>query len=134
MSDGEIGAFILEFESCSLPKSSWTHAKHLIMALWYVRRHGPAEATALVRDGIRRLNASQGNTTGYHETITLAWLAVIGCFLEGRDESRSVADLSAELLEECGDKDHLLRYYSRDRLFSEEARARWVPPDLAPIV
>jgi hypothetical protein len=95
---------------------------------------GTAEAAAFVRDGIRRYNASQGNSTGYHETITLAWLAVIGRFLEGRDESRSVADLSAELLEECGDKDHLLRYYSRDRLFSEEARARWVPPDLAPIV
>jgi hypothetical protein len=33
------------------------------------------------------------------------------------------------LLAECGDKDYLLRFYSRGRLFSDEARCRWVPPD-----
>ena len=35
-----------------------------------------------MREGIRRFNLSHGNTTGYHETITLAWIAVISRFLE----------------------------------------------------
>jgi hypothetical protein len=33
------------------------------------------------------------------------------------------------LAPELADKDLLLRYYSRDRLFSDAARGAWVPPD-----
>jgi hypothetical protein len=44
-----------------------------------------------------------------------------------------VSVLAAELLRQCGDKDYLLRFYSKERLFSDEARACWVPPDLAAI-
>ena len=36
MTDPEIESFIRAFEDCSLPKSEWTHARHLIMALWYL--------------------------------------------------------------------------------------------------
>jgi hypothetical protein len=34
---------------------------------------------------------------------------------------------------QCGDKDDLMRYDSRERLLSGEARHRFVPPDLAAI-
>ena len=104
-----------------------------VMALWYLRRHSRDEATTLIRDGIRRHNESHGNFTGYHETITLAWVAVIERFLGVRDLERPVSVLAGELLGQCGDKDYLLRFYSRERLFSDEARGRWVPPDLAAI-
>jgi hypothetical protein len=83
----------------------------------------------LIRDGIRRHNECQENFTGYHETITLAWVAVIERFLGVRDPNVPVSVLAGELLGQCGHKDYLLRFYSRERLFSEEARARWVPPD-----
>ena len=42
-----------------------------------------------------------------------------------------VSVLAGELLGQCSDKDYLLRFYSTERLFSDEARHRWVPPDLA---
>jgi hypothetical protein len=131
--DAEIASFIRSFEDCTLPRSEWTHGAHLVVALWYVKRHGPQRATALVRDGIRRYNLNRGDATGYHETITLAWIAVVSRFLAGRDGVGAISDLAAELLRECGDKDFLLRFYSRDRLLSDEARGRWVPPDLAEI-
>jgi hypothetical protein len=131
MTDSEIESFIVRFEDCSLPKAEWTHVKHLVMALWYLRRNGRDEATRLIREGILRYNESHGNHTGYHETITLAWIAVIGQFLSGRDRCRSISELAAELLEQCGDRNYLLRFYSRDQLFSAEARSRWLPPDLA---
>jgi hypothetical protein len=103
------------------------------MALWYLRRHDRDEAIRLIRDGIHRYNERQGNLTGYHETITLAWVAVIERFLGGRDLDVPVSVLAGELLGQCGDKDYLLRFYSRERLFTAEARYRWVPPDLAAI-
>ena len=133
MSDPEIEAFIRAFEDCSLPKSEWTHARHLIMALWYLRRHRRDEATRLIRDGIQRYNQAQRNFTGYHETITRAWIAVIERLLSQRDRTLPDSALAEVLLHECGEKNYLLRFYSRERLLSDEARSRWVEPDLAPI-
>ncbi len=40
MTDSEIESFIRAFEDASLPRLGWTHALHLAMALWYLRRHG----------------------------------------------------------------------------------------------
>src|SRR3954447_3216642 len=100
MTDAEIESFICAFEDGSLPRSEWTHQRHLIMALWYLRRHGRELATGLIRGGIRRHNERQGNQTGYHETITLAWIAVIDRFLSTRDRASPVSVLAAELLEE----------------------------------
>jgi hypothetical protein len=129
----EIESFIRAFENGSLSKSDWTHSGHLVMALWYLRRHGRDLAIRLIRDGIKRHNARQANLTGYHETITLAWVAVIERFLVSRDDNVPVSTLAEELLQQCGDTNYLLRFYSRERLFSELARARWVPPDVAAI-
>jgi hypothetical protein len=133
VTDPDIESLIRAFEDGSLPRSKWTHARHLVMALWYLRHHGRDEATGLVRDGIRRYNERQDNRSGYHETITLAWVAVVERFLYRRGRDVPVSVLAGELLDECGDKDYLLRFYSRDRLFSDEARSRWAPPDLGEI-
>ncbi len=129
MTDAYIESFMRAFEDGSLSRSEWTHSRHLVMALWYLRRHNRDDATRLIRDGIQRHNKSQQNFTGYHETITLAWVAVIERFLAMRDLDVPVSMLAGQLLGQCGHKDYLLRYYSRERLFSDEARACWVPPD-----
>jgi hypothetical protein len=133
MMSAEIESFIRSFEEGSLPRVEWTHAKHLTVALWYLLQHPRDEATRRIRHGIQSYNLRVGNRTGFHETITLAWIAVITGFLESRDRERPLADLAGELIAVCGEKDYLLRFYSRDRLFSDEARHRWVTPDLEPI-
>ena len=101
------------------------------MALWYIRRHHRDEATRLIRDGIQRYNQTQGNHTGYHETITKAWITVIEDFLSKRNRKLPDSVLAGELLHECGDKDYLLWFYTKERLLPDEARRRWVDPDLA---
>jgi hypothetical protein len=53
-----------------------------------------------IRQGIQRFNKSHGNTTGDHETITLAWIAVISRFLAGRDRGQPLAGLVEALLVE----------------------------------
>jgi hypothetical protein len=133
VTDAYIESVMQAFEVGSLSRSEWTHSRHLVMALWYLRRHNRDEATTLIRNGIGRLNERHGNLAGYHETITLAWVAVIERFLGVSDLEVPVSVLAEKLLVECGDKDYLLRFYSRERLFTEEARHRWVPPDLAAI-
>ena len=50
MTDPYIESFMLAFENGSLSKSEWTHSRHLVMALWYLRRHERDEATRLIRE------------------------------------------------------------------------------------
>jgi hypothetical protein len=133
MTDEDIADSFRAFEACALPRSEWTHERHLIMALCYLLEYPSGEATESIRRGIQRYNRSHGNHTGYHETITLAWIAVIERFLRDHDRGAPRSQLAADLIAYCGRKDYLLRFYSKDVLFSPEARERWVPPDHAPI-
>ncbi len=95
MTDEEIERFIGKFENQTLPRSEWTHGKHLVVALFYLVRHPRDEATKRVRQGIRNLNHRYGNLTGYHETITLAWIAVVERFLDRRQRSTGLSILRA---------------------------------------
>ncbi len=131
MDDEAIARFIRDFEEGTLPRSAWTHERHLLMALWYLCHHDRNAATDLIRSGIQKFNARQGNLTGYHETITLAWVAVIDHFLQGKKHAKPISVLFQDLLSEHGARDALLRHYSRERLFSDEARHGWLLPDLA---
>lgn len=132
-SDAEIEALVRAFEDGTLPRADWTHREHLTVALWYLRAHSQFDATRLIRDGIQKFNAAHGNHTGYHETITLAWIAVVVRFRGEQMGPLALADEVAALLDICGDKNYLLRFYSKDVLMSDAARRSWVPPDLQSI-
>jgi GNAT superfamily N-acetyltransferase len=133
-SDGDIERLARAFEDTTLPRDEWTHEAHLVVALWYLRHHPRPAAVRRMREGILRYIARHGaRSTGYHETITVAWFAVIARFLDAHDHGQPVSDLAGPLLAECGASDYLFRFYSRDVLMSDESKRRYVPPDLGPI-
>ncbi len=133
----EIKAIIRGFKSCALPREKWTHAAHLTVALWYLFHYSGEQASSLIRNGIKRYNASKGVETtptgGYHETITLFWTWAVGKYLLVDSAGGSLLDIFNAMLERLADKNYPLRYYSRDRLMSWEARISWVEPDLLPL-
>lgn len=135
----EVERLVREFEACTLPGERWTHEAHLTVALWYLMRHTEAEATRLIREGIRRYNLSRGvemtKDGGYHETITLFYIRAIRRYLaNSRDErEQTPAALVDGLVAECGEKNFPFEYYSRERLLSWEARTGWLEPDLKPL-
>jgi hypothetical protein len=129
----EILSLVRGFEDCTLPRAEWTHAAHLTVALWHLLQYDWPEAVERVRRGIKRYNAAHGIVTtptgGYHETLTVFWLRHVRSFLEaGRNEARSLVALANELVA-TADKSLPLEHYTRERLFSTEARAAWVEPD-----
>ncbi len=133
----EMFELLRRFEDCTLPREEWTHAAHLTVALWHLLQFDWPEACARVRRGIKRYNAAHGipatPTGGYHETLTLFWLRHVRAFLGDHfNEARSLDDLANELAE-TADKTLPLRHYSRELLFSWEARLGWVEPDLKPL-
>jgi hypothetical protein len=130
----EILSLLRGFDDCTLPRERWTHAAHLTVALWHMLQYDWPGAVARVRRGIKRYNAAHGIVTtptgGYHETLTLFWLRHVRAFLEGgRNEGRSLVALANDLVA-TSDKNFPLEYYTRERLFSPEARAGWIEPDL----
>ncbi len=130
MSDGEL---LRAFEGATLGGDEWTHEAHLRVAWWYSAHMGVEEATDAMREGIKRLNAAHGveatATGGYHETLTVVWVGVVWRLCGRAHHVDSGAFLAAypELL----DKGLPLRWYTRERLMSAEAREGFVPPDRA---
>lgn len=117
----------------TLPKREWTHAAHFAAALWLLRDRGDAAFQAMP-PLIRAYNESTGvantDTSGYHETITLASLRVARAWLAERPGMALQAILGELLASACGRSDWLLAYWSRERLLSAAARRAWMDPDL----
>ena len=131
-----------ELASCfvagTLPRGQWTHLMHLAIGTWHVHRYGPEEAMTRLRTGIRHLNGRHGTpnsaTSGYHETITRAYVQLLAAFLDGCPAATSVAERVARVIDgPLADQAVLLKFYSRGRLMSPSARATWVEPDVAPL-
>jgi hypothetical protein len=119
---------------CSLTKEDWTHRAHFAAALWLMVRRPEMELTREMPGLIRRFNESVGgantDTSGYHETITQASLRAAREFLAARPEMPLFAVCNELMESPLGKSDWLLRYWSRERLFSVEARKEWVEPDV----
>jgi hypothetical protein len=131
----EIETFVRDFEACSLPKPRWTHQAHLLVGLWYLSKHTPAEALKIVRSRIRAYNEAVGtantDNSGYHETLTRLYLNGIAALM-ARHSGEPLPNLLALLLESpLARSDWPLEFYSRERLYSVPARRQWVEPDLA---
>lgn len=120
-----------EFHDRTLSAAAWTHAAHLRVAWLHLARYELDEAHLRMRIGIVRLNAAHGlvetPARGYHETLTRVWLVLVRAARRGSLARDSLAFLHEPGLERTAP----LAFYSRERLFSIEARAVFVPPDLA---
>ena len=130
--DREVSKLVRSFEACTIHPAEFKHYQHLAIALWYTANFSSDEATMKVRTGIQKLAAAYGKT-GYHETITLFWLAIVRKFF-ARSHSHSIAELANKLAAECTDKNLILDYYSEEVLTSDKAKNGWVAPDLKPLV
>jgi hypothetical protein len=86
---------------------------------------------------VRRYNEAVGGknteTSGYHETITVAWIKLL-CGLLRRLQPMTRAAFATHAVEHFGSqRDIFSRYYDFDLVASTDARRRWVPPTLQPL-
>jgi hypothetical protein len=132
--DDEIECIARGFADCTLPCAEWTHRAHLTVGLWYAREYEPDEALDRVRAGIRRYNTACGTensaTHGYHETITRFYMGLISTYLTFVADRSDWVAVTNRFIERFGDRQLPLRYYTRERLMSSEARLNWLPPDI----
>src|SRR3954452_21485196 len=135
-SDAEIEHLGEGLLACTLPREEWTHEAHLAATTYLLTRRPDVNIDQELPGIIRRFNESVGgvnsDSEGYHETITRVFLNGVRLFLAEADAAEPLHELvNALLLSPMGRRDWPLRFYSRDRLFSVEARRRFVKADLA---
>lgn len=125
--------FARAFERGDVTPAEFDHRAHMRVAWVYLRESASTDAALdRMRAQIRRFAAAAGAAQKYHETITVAWMALL-------DQARAALPPGAELADAVerypalGDKDLPLRFYSRTVLFSDAAREGWVAPDLGPL-
>jgi hypothetical protein len=121
----------------TLPKREWTHAGHFAAVLWLLRHRGEPSVIAGMPHWIRAYNEHtgvvNGDSSGYHETITLASIRAASTVLAVHSRSARLHEVvNALMASDLGRSEWLLRYWSKPRLFAPEARKRWIEPDLAP--
>lgn len=126
------------FRHRDIPHNEWTHQAHLIVGLWHVHRYEAHAALEQLRTGIRALNDSHGTVnsddSGYHETITRAYVCLLSHFIRSMPRGLSVDECAKRLLtSELAHSGLLLHYYTKGHLMSKRARGEWVEPDLCPL-
>ena len=125
-------AFARAFERGDVTPAQFDHLSHVRVAWVYLHESAsPDEALGRMRDAIRHFAAAAGKSDKYHETITILWMRLLAD-VQAAGASGELADV-LRVHPALGDKDLPLQYYSRELLFSDEARAAWVEPDRRPL-
>jgi len=117
---------LARFEAGEIDPAGFSHREHVRMAFEVLRQSSFTEAAARFAAGLKRLAQRAGQPQAYHETMTVAFLALI-------TERLAAADaLTFEAFEtaypELFDKALLKRWYAPAVLNSAAARATFILP------
>lgn len=130
--ENEILSLVEAFENGTIPRGEWNHAGHLTVALYYCLNEDLTAATARMRrnllNHLKAVGVDFTKEMPYHGTLTAFWMRTVDDFRKSKSGASLVETANALVAE--FDKDYPLRFYSRELLFSDEARARFVEADL----
>ncbi len=130
--EDELFSVLARFEDGTIPREDWGHPEHLIVAYFYSKGNSLETAYSLMKKGIFGLLTAFGidlsTEMPYHETLTVFWITAVHCFSTSR-AAKDDLENCRELVEGHG-KQLPSKYYSHELLFSDKARAQFVPPNL----
>lgn len=125
--------FRREFEECKFPPAEFNHRAHIRLAYVYLTAYDTDAAHQLMRNSLLSFLQCYGvDVSKYHETITRAWIRAVRHFMANTQSSESSDDF-IEKNPGMLDSKIMMGHYSAEVLFSDEARAKFVEPDLDPI-
>lgn len=125
--------FIEQFERREPDPEHFDHRGHLRLGWLYLRRYSLTEAIERTTSGIRAYADSLGATGKFRHTLTEAIVRIMAQRMAA-GQAETLDDFLADnpdLVENLWGV--LTTHYSPERLESESARHRFVPPDRAPL-
>jgi len=130
--DDDVKTLVEAFEKGTISEADWRHAEHLTVALFYLSNYDFETAVRKMRDGIfnllRAFKVDLTKEMPYHETLTVFWMRTVDDF-RNKQNGTALAEVCNEMVLKF-DKNYPLKFYSRELLFSEKARAEFVEADL----
>ena len=122
-----------DFEAGRIRAADFDHRAHVRLAYCHLVDTDCDAALASMRDALQRFIRLNGvPESKYHETLTRAWILAVQHFMSSSTPAASAEEFIAanpRLL----DAKIMMSHYSAEVLFSPEARARFVEPDLEEI-
>jgi hypothetical protein len=84
-----------------------------------------------IRDYNQSVGVINDGNQGYHETITQAYIRLVEAYLANITNEQVLTQTVNNFLQsDCGSREWLLTFYTKERLFSDEARRRFLQPDI----
>lgn len=121
------------FEAGLVAPDAFGHREHIRLAYVYLVEGDADLATERMRAGILGFLSRHGlDVSKFHETLTGAWVLAVRHFMSltpRTDSAEALIEANPTML----DSRIMLTHYSAERLFSDDARARFVEPDLEEI-
>lgn len=125
--------FRRKFEAGGISPSTFNHRAHLRLAYIYlVELDTDAAYLRMQRTLTNFLNLHEIDPEKFHHTMTFAWILAVRHFME-KTPSAASADAFIDQHPMMLDTRIMMTHYSHERMFSAEARAKFVEPDLDPI-
>ena len=125
--------FRAAFEAGAFAPANFSHRAHVQLAYVYLAESDVDLALERMRAALVSFLCHHGiPASKYHATLTRAWILAVDHFMHRSPEASSSDDFIARnpaLL----DSKIMLTHYSAELLFSDEARAGFVEPNLDPI-
>lgn len=129
--ESEIRAVVAGLESCSTDKTNFRHRDHLTVAVNYLVSASLDQALARLRLALFAfLDHHQVGRAKYNETITIFWLQLVRKVMNEMSAEASLIDKCNHVLDSLGNPELVFDYYTRETLWSDEARTKFVKPDL----
>ena len=138
LTEATLDVLLQDFEAGRISKTQWVHATHLAVGGCYALQYSEIDALERLRRGIHYLNECHGvantSNSGYHETLTRFWLAVIRHFLweyrTAHPKPSRASAIQALVTTFEARRDLFRAFYSIDVVNSPEARRVWIAPDI----
>jgi hypothetical protein len=125
--------FRAAFEAGAYAPADFSHRAHVRLAYVYLAGSDVDLALERMRAALVSFLSHHGiPASKYHATLTRAWILAVHHFMHRSPEASSADDF-IERNPLLLDSKIMLTHYSADLLFSDQARADFVEPDLDPI-
>jgi hypothetical protein len=123
-------SFLASFTNGTLAPAGFHHTAHIRAACLLLQSRPFLEACIAMRDGLRHIAAQAGKPQLYHETVTVAFMAIVADKLTGR-----AGDWQTLVATERGlfDRALLNGHYTPELLASARARSHFILPDRVPV-
>jgi len=131
--DTEIHRVVEDFENCQTGKDEFHHEQHIVVAVCYLCAAPTEVATERMRSSLFRfLEHHNVDNRKYNETLTVFWLEMVVLELNKLPADVRLVERCNSVVAKLNNPKLALDFYSQELLWSDEARARFVEPDLRP--